>query len=130
MANQTTPQFIGIHSVAAGSKDAANPAYNTANAPLKNVRFDKYLSAFITINGGTGPVSIVGFTGTKDALAPAREFGLAGTLTINYATGAVFSLEIPLLAAGKDIGFFVNDGAGGNIVPACTIKVLASSDKG
>ncbi len=130
MANQTTPELIGTHSVAAGAKDAAAPAYHSANAPLVNRRYDKYLSVFINVSGGAGSVAVTAYAMTKDAKAPAADFGLLGTLTIAHGGAADYEIEYPLIGAGKDIGFYVDDGAGGIITPACTIKVLASSDRG
>ena len=129
MANQTTPHYIGAHEVAAGAKDAAAPAYNSANAPLKNSRYDKYLSVFVEITGGAGPVAITVYSCNKNAIAPANGFGLLGTTTIAHG-GGTFSQEYPLFCNHMDIGFFVDNVAGAAIISACSIKVLAASDRG
>jgi len=129
MANQTTPHYIGKHEVAAGAKDAAAPAYNSANAPLKNDRYDKYLSIFVEIAGGAGPVAITAYSCNKNAIAPANGFGLRGTTSIAHG-GGTFLQEYSLFCNHMDIGFLVDDGAGGTIIPACSIKVLAASDRG
>ena len=117
-------KYLGKHEVAAGAKDAAAP---TEAQLIKNTRFDSLLSVTVELTGAAGTVAITAYAGTGDAIGENNGFGLAGKQVIVYG-GTAVKKTYPLLSHGKDVGFYVDDNAGGNITPACTIKVNGSSE--
>jgi len=126
---RTQPKLLGSLSVATGSTSPSQPGYTGSNPVIVNSRRDLYLHVKVSVLGtGTDTVSIVGHAAMPDAIAPDAAWGTNGTLTIAYA-GVDYERIYTVLAAGRDMGFYVS-GAGGNLAADVDVKiaVLGSSN--
>jgi len=128
---RTQPKLLGSLSVAPGGISAGNPTYGGSNPVIVNSRRDLYLHVKVSVTGvGTDTVSIVGFGATPDAIAADATWGTNGTLTVAYA-GSPYERMYTVLAAGRDIGFFISGTDAGGTLQAnvnVEIKVLGSSN--
>lgn len=128
---RTQPKLLGSLSVAAGSISPANPDYDGLNKVIVNSRRDLYLHVKVSVRGaGTDTVAIVGHAAAPDAIAPDATWGTNGTLTIAY-TGTTYERMYTVLAAGRDMGFYVSGGGAGGVLGVnvnVEITVLGSSD--
>ena len=128
---RTQPKLLGSLSVAAGSISPANPTYDGSNAVIVNSRRDLYLHVKVKVHGaGTDTVGIVGHAATPDAIAPDAAWGTNGTLTVAYA-GTDYERMYTVLAAGRDMGFFISGTGAGGVLNAnvnVEISLLGSSN--
>ena len=133
---RTQPKLLGSLSVAENSISPGDPTYGGSNAVIVNSRRDLYLHVKVKVSGSgtaTETVAITGYAAVPDAIAPDAAWGTNGTLTIAYngPVQATYERMYTVLAAGRDMGFFVSGTGAGGVLAAdvfVDITVLGSSN--